>query len=512
MSNGLFKKEETKNLLYLLFLALMVRLFLLHHTYVIANDGIIYISLGRYFAAGEFTRGLGHLFPPLYPLLIAAASFLIQNFELSAQLISLAFGSLTVIPVYLLTRSMINPRAGFVAAFFSVFHPLLVRYSGEVLTESTYFFLFVSGLYFAWRALQSHRLRYFFLTGAFAAFAYLTRPEGLGLLVLVIFWLFFLVGFSGQSSLSLRKAVLALSLVLLPAILLTFPYIFYMKAHDSEWKLTRKVNILHRVGLREYLRKETIVQKKGLSEEPKERWIFDREKFFRFWGEYVRIFSKSLLHFPDVLHPALFLLLLFSFLKRRGPFFIPKANAFLFSVFLLYFPLFAFIRLSHRHLTQLVPLALPWVALGTLRLNNSIQSQIIKKSRRLFVSPEKFLVILIVAFTIIILPKTLAPQREDKLLLKEAGLWLKENGVFEPVIVGNRPQVSYYAGGRHIKADDSPYAPLIQKARFNDADYIIMEKTGESKPFFEAVNPRDLKFVRSFSQKEKRLLIYELKR
>ena len=514
MSNKLFKKEETKNLLYLLLLALILRLFLLHHTYVIAKDGVIYISLGRYFAAGDFTRGLGHFFPPLYPLLIATVSLLIRNFELSGQLISVAFGSLTVVPVYLLTKSLINLKAGFLAAFFTVFHPLLVRYSGEVLAESIYIFLFVSALYFIWRALRSRRLPYFFFTGIFAALAYLTRPEGLGLLVLVFFWLFFLVVSGDKSSLSLRKAALALSLLLLPAILLAFPYICYMKAHDTEWKLTRKVDIFHRMGLREYLRKEPLAQKEATVETPTERWVFDREKFFRFWGEYVRISSKTLLHFADVLHPALFLLLLFSFLKRRGPVFVPRANAFVFSAFLLYLSVFSLIGLSHRHLTQLVPVALPWMALGILRLNDLIYSRIIKKRQRPFISKEKLLLILMVAVTIIILPKTLSPQRKKKLILKEAGLSLKEKGLFEPVIVGNLPRLSYYAGGRHIEADDhaSAYPPLIQKARFNGADYIVMEKTEESEPFFEAIDPRDLKFVRRFSQKEKTLLIYELKR
>lgn len=48
--------SEKKKLLFLLAIALAVRLFLVLHTYVIAKDGITIIAFARDFANGNFEK------------------------------------------------------------------------------------------------------------------------------------------------------------------------------------------------------------------------------------------------------------------------------------------------------------------------------------------------------------------------------------------------------------------------------------------------------------------------
>ncbi|MCH7570888.1 MAG: hypothetical protein IH919_10040, partial [Deltaproteobacteria bacterium] len=60
-------------LLGALVLTLAVRFYLFKNYYTINNDGILYIQAARYFWEGDWIEGLASFYPPIFPLLIAAA-------------------------------------------------------------------------------------------------------------------------------------------------------------------------------------------------------------------------------------------------------------------------------------------------------------------------------------------------------------------------------------------------------------------------------------------------------
>lgn len=73
----------------------------------------------------------------------------------------------------------------------------------------------------------------------------------------------------------------------------------------------------------------------------------------------------------------------------------------------------------------------------------------------------------------VLLPKTLKPQRIDKLGIKKVGQWMKENSDKPlPAIFSSSPRNAYYAGGKHIQMGSVGNA--LSVAREKKADYILI--------------------------------------
>ncbi len=120
----------------LLIISLSVRIYLGFFTYVIQN--------AEYFAGGNFSRGLAHDYHPLYSLIMAALYKVVPNIELSGMIISVFIGTLTVIVFYLIGKNIFDQKISFVSAIILVIHPYSVRFSADIISESTYFFFFIS--------------------------------------------------------------------------------------------------------------------------------------------------------------------------------------------------------------------------------------------------------------------------------------------------------------------------------------------------------------------------------
>ncbi|KPJ57791.1 MAG: hypothetical protein AMS15_09625 [Planctomycetes bacterium DG_23] len=488
-------KREKQIILCLLLLAFIFRLFLMVHTYVIAKDGIIYISQARDFAAGRFARGLGGFYPPGYPALIALFSLFLKDFELAGGLVSVVFGSLALMPIYLLTRRMLGQKAALICGLFFACHPVLSRYVADVLSEGAYFFFFLWGIYFAWRALETKNLRYFPLTGVFAILAYLIRPEGLGLIVLPFLLIVGVKLARFRKFMSLKKCVAGLLLLSLPPLAALSPYLIYMKSRPlrpwrpetaGKWKLSLKVSISHFLGLGQYIKEEEV----PIEGEPGEvrlekRLSFSWRAFAGFAKRYGYILHKSILSYFDVLYPALWFLILVSFFKKQEPYFSPMARLFLWAFFIFYLLLFSLVRVSLRHLAGLVPLALPWASQGALRLSSLLALAPLAKRHAL--SPYKILPVVVLSVLIAMLPKIGRHQRTGKILLKEAGLWLEETGPPEPVIVGDLPRLTYYAGGKHIAS--LSYPTIVHNVRKYNADFLILRDYEENAPIINSLGP-----------------------
>lgn len=173
-------------LLFVLVLALVVRVaWMQSRALVIENEGGEYATLAEHLLAGKGYVGLGMtgkpqlLFPPLYAFLIAAVTPLAGDSELAGRLVSIAAGVVLVAALSGLARRLYGPAAGFVAGILASLHPLLVSLSTAVYTESTYFALIFLGIVRAMDAVESGRLRDYAIAGALFGLAYLTRPEAI---------------------------------------------------------------------------------------------------------------------------------------------------------------------------------------------------------------------------------------------------------------------------------------------------------------------------------------------
>jgi len=177
----------------LVVLAVVVRGWLLTHTEVPARDTVGFIRYALEFEDESWSSVVkkNHQHPG-YPITILAVSWPVralsheaaaEAMSLSARLASGFAAVLLVIPMYFLGKLLFHRAAGFGAAALFQCLPVSAHILSDGLSEALFLLLASSSLGFAVLAVQTWRPRHFAVCGACAGLAYLTRPEGVLLVV-----------------------------------------------------------------------------------------------------------------------------------------------------------------------------------------------------------------------------------------------------------------------------------------------------------------------------------------
>jgi hypothetical protein len=177
----------------LLTISVVLRCWLIRHTEVAARDSIGFIRYALEFAGeinprtwDEAIRG-NHQHPG-YPLAILAVSVPVRAFadapmpdlmRISAQLASSLAAILLVLPMYSLGKLLFNRATGFWATLMFQCLPVSGHLLSDGLSEGLFLLLTAMALLLAAQALQSGSWRRYALCGGFCGLAYLTRPEGI---------------------------------------------------------------------------------------------------------------------------------------------------------------------------------------------------------------------------------------------------------------------------------------------------------------------------------------------
>jgi 4-amino-4-deoxy-L-arabinose transferase-like glycosyltransferase len=175
-------RRELALLVMLTIGAALLRGYSLRFFDVISVDGTSYAEAARGLAAGNLD-GIGVY--GLYPVLIWLAGLLVPDRELAGRLVSLVFGSLAIVPCYLLGRELFSRRVALAASLIVVVWPSMVSTSCEVMTQAVHTTLQLSGVYLFWRMLRVNTPRAGILAGAALGLAMLTRQEALLLFVVL---------------------------------------------------------------------------------------------------------------------------------------------------------------------------------------------------------------------------------------------------------------------------------------------------------------------------------------
>ena len=166
-----------------------IRAYVVAQTPIIAKDGMLYVGIARMINHGLWLDLVGDwfLFNP-YPALIAWLERCGLSFDFSGQLISGIASSLGVIPLYLWCRRAFDPRVAQLAALTYAVHPVMLRFSGQVLREGLYWCLMLWAVHAFWLAAQHRQIWRYALAGLVATAATLTRMEGCVLFLLGAMW------------------------------------------------------------------------------------------------------------------------------------------------------------------------------------------------------------------------------------------------------------------------------------------------------------------------------------
>lgn len=479
--------------------SLLVRLVFLRTVSLIESDGCLYARLAENIISGKGMVGMDGsqtvFIRPLYPLLIAVANKIIGNLELSGRVITIFFGSVTPVIVYLITKKLFGKTEGILAALLTAVSPVLISSSIQVMTETVYMSIIISGIFCLFLALKGKSKSLVFASGLVWGMAYLTRSEGFGFLILCLLAILFI----NLLELPFKSRVIFASCFVSGAAILILPMVVYLHSVFDIWNLSgeyiylKNIGYFQTMGIKTYLR-----------------------------NLYYHAYLKQLPSIFAALPTAILGVGLFRSLAGENK---ARENILL-GIFVMYFflfyPWFTESTISARHYLPILPILYIWVAKGITeiaewfsRVDNGISKPLIIV---FFVS------VLFMGF----LPRLAAPWgAKDKFLqqpleYKIVGNWIKDNLGDNQRIMSRIREVAYYAHSQLVllPKEQIKYPDLISLAREENIDYIILDKrwTARVYPWISSlVDEKDkvdgLELIYKWEERpEYKVVVYKIKR
>ena len=170
----------------LLALAAAVRAFAWSRTAVLFNDGPIFLALADGLRAGRFADVLAHPQHPFYPALVAGLEMLSISPEVAAIAVSIAGGLLSIGAIFWMAWARFGREVAWISAWVVALHPWAVDFSSDVMSDGLYAGLYLASFALLVDLVERPSGRRAMAFGILTAFAFWTRPEALGLVVVAV--------------------------------------------------------------------------------------------------------------------------------------------------------------------------------------------------------------------------------------------------------------------------------------------------------------------------------------
>jgi 4-amino-4-deoxy-L-arabinose transferase-like glycosyltransferase len=499
-------KDERRNhwklLSFIIALSFFLRVFLIIYPEPIHNDGTEYVHHAKEVLAGNWTGGSSN---PLFPVLIALTYPLVKNYELAGILVSVIFGTLLILPVFTLGKIIFNEKVGMISALLTAVHPFLYRYSGYVLTESTYLFFVTTSVLFGWYAFSQGRVQHVFLFSFFASLAYLTKPEGIGFLFIFLVWVLFINPPEGRRVWGMRVGVLLLAVSCF--LLFSSPYLIQLRKELGKWEISKKIPI----SIGSFSDTKETLSLEGTNDKQKIDFVSMLKHPLGLFKTMGSGLLKSFYKFQQGFNPLLFLLAILGWrrifrLKSSHCF---KGNLYIISHHFFYFSLIYPMALeTRRYTSQMVSLSIPWAALGCLEVAGWLHRWIEKESLRKKVS----LLLLLLLIVGLFVQGRVTHLRDIRVIRKETGLWMKSHLPRGGKVMSRMPQEAFYADLPWIGIPEKGYEEILSLARSKKVRYLVIDESivRDSPGFLEKINEKDLILLKEFKDKDRSMVIFEV--
>lgn len=142
------------------------------------SDNAIYAHLTWYFTQGEIDKAVHMWWQPLYPFLASLFFIYLKDIPLSLFYVSVTFGILLFIPVFLLTYEATKNRfISILAGLLAAFHLQLIKSFYNLLTENLFITLLMFSVLFAVLTISRKKLTYAFIYGLIVGVTYIARSD-----------------------------------------------------------------------------------------------------------------------------------------------------------------------------------------------------------------------------------------------------------------------------------------------------------------------------------------------
>ena len=201
-------------------------------------DAAYHNTWAREILAGHLGKEEPFFRAPLYPYFLALTYLLSKGSYLVPRLVQAVMGALTAVITFSLAGRYFGRIAAAATGIMCAVYPVLIYFDGELLTETLFILLTLTGLLLLERATCSERKRPWFLAGIALGLALITRPA---------IALFLPVAGAGAIALSKRKS-LAVGLLAAGIILPLAPVTLHNYAASGEF-----IPVVWQGGLNFYL-------------------------------------------------------------------------------------------------------------------------------------------------------------------------------------------------------------------------------------------------------------------
>lgn len=536
--------NETIFILACAFLALLIRFFFIPQNTVINGDGIYYTMLGEKLAAGDIYGGISGYWSPLYSFLTGLASYFFAEREFAGRFVSLLAGALLIVPSYYLIRDFYGCLAARFGTILLIIQPLLIKASGWVMTESLYTLIFTTIVLSTWYALRNGRGRDFFLTGLLMGLAYLTKPEALGflglLLILTMGAKFF------RPKIGFRRYAAGYLLILFGFTIFFLPYVIFLHQKTGQWTISQKIMInLPAIDYEGGLLKltddgqittqdkiwgdmyETGNQPQEIAPKPSPPSVEERPSLLTsatILGEKGLILLKKQFrdYIPAIIPYFFVLIALVGFFYKPWTYFRSAKEIYLLSFFFCTLVGYALSTIELRYLFPVIPILIAWVAKGIIESGDWTSkslSNLLRTSRP--VNPRFVRIFILLVMAAWLVPLFLTQFKPDELENvpfeeKQAGLWIKNQTTQAPLVMSSHAAVAFYAGGKHLFIPDEEFSTVLEYARRKKVNYLVFSErrakySSAAFPLNEQNLPPELRLVyEDEPAPDYRIFVYQL--
>jgi 4-amino-4-deoxy-L-arabinose transferase-like glycosyltransferase len=499
---GLNRFKPWHIILLILLIAFLLRIVLILEPEVIHSDGAEYIRHAKEVSAGNWMGGASG---PVYPALISLASFFMKDYEVAGILVSVILGSLLVLPVFYLGKEIFNEKVGMLSALLSAVHPSLYGFSGSVLTESTYYFLLTTSVFFGWEAFKKGKVQSVFLFSLFSTLAFLTKPEGVGLILIFSVWILLINPSQGRRPWIKRMGIFILAIFCF--LLFSSPYLIALKKELGKWGISKKASVTIEAFSKEGRGATVQREVEGVK--------INVESFFRnpipLLGKVSLGFLTSLYKFQQAFHPILFVLAIFGWIgifrnrsrsDVKGSFYLFTHHTFFLGCVLPFF------GINKRYVSQMVAISLLWAAFGCFEIMGCASRWFKKEGS---VKKVSFILLSLLLCGLFI-QGSMRRFHDSRLIQKEAGLWMKEHLTRGTKIMSRMPQEAFYSELGWTRIPAKNYEEVLETARSLGVRYLVIDENIDelSSGFYEKIRDKDLVLLKELKEERQKIAIFEI--
>lgn len=464
------------------------------HMAIISNDSPSYM----YEAQIIEDRGFLEFFSTfdekfsIYPIFIHIFHYFVQDYVFAGQLVSIVFGCLLFFSIFFFTKAIFDSKTALIAVFLVSVHPLIARYSAEVLKDSTLYFFLFTALSFFIVGIKEKKSFFVFFAGIFAWTAILVRIFGIILIptTVVAYLVYAIVRKS-----SVKTTIFHLIIYLLPAPVIGVSIFMLMMGTDAFQFFSGLPTVIHLLAPKDIDIFNSRIIESVTHVSP---FYLDMITNHFYWICFIELNSVIITTF-SLLYIILFLAgIYFDRNNIKGS----PVRIFLLAlsivfIGLIYYMVTAVFFTTKRQIVILLLLLTPWMSFGAIGLLEVIRYILEETIRRFwrrsktFKTEHIFVCVALIWFVIIFI-YSFIPYRAKYGYMKEVGDFIYDtNGPGATIMLHEyNTRILFYADGQgeyYTSTEDAEKAVLR-----SHPDYIVWDtRLGPKTEEFDSIIDRN---------------------